>query len=69
MHFLYFDPAIGALIIQAIVAAIAGVVLFTKNLMFKIKSFFGLIKQDKQDLFDAINVDDSELENKRSSDK
>lgn len=69
MHFLYFDPAIGALIIQAIVAAIAGIVLFTKNLLFKIKSFFGLTKRDNQDLFDDIDVDDSELENKTSSDK
>lgn len=69
MVFLYFDPAIGALIIQAILAAVAGIVLFSKNLMFKIKSFFGLSKQDNQDLFDDIDVDDSELENKVSSDK
>ena len=68
MHFLYFDPAIGALIIQAIVAAVAAVLLFTKNLMFKVKSFLGLAKQDKQDIFDDINVDDSEIENKPSSD-
>lgn len=69
MYFLYFDPAIGALIIQAIVAAIAGIVLFSKNLLFKIKSFFGLTKRDKQDLFDDIDVNDSDLENKASSDK
>jgi len=69
MIFLYFDPAIGALIIQAILAAVAGIVLFSKNLMFKIKSFFGLSKRDNQDLFDDIDVDDSELENKVSSDK
>ncbi len=69
MHFLYFDPAIGALIIQAVVAAVAGIVLFSKNLLFKIKSFFGLTKRDNQDLFDDIDVDDSELENKASSDK
>jgi hypothetical protein len=69
MHFLYFDPAIGALIIQAIVATVAGVLLFTKNLMFKVKSFFGLIKQDEQDLFVDIDIKDSEVENKPSSDK
>ena len=68
MHFLYFDPAIGALIIQAIVATVAAVLLFTKNLMFKVKSFLGIAKQDKQDIFDDINVDDSEIENKPSSD-
>jgi len=69
MHFLYFDPAIGALIIQAIVATVAGVLLFTKNLMYKVKSFFGFIKQDEQDLFDDIDIKDSEVENKSSSDK
>jgi len=68
MHFLYFDPAIGALIIQAIVATVAAVLLFTKNLMFKVKSFLGIAKQDKQDIFDDINIDDSEIENKPSSD-
>ena len=68
MHFLYFDPAIGALIIQAIVATVAAVLLFTKNLMFKVKSFLGIAKQDKKDLFDDINVDDSKIENKPSSD-
>ena len=68
MHFLYFDPAIGALIIQAIVATVAAVLLFTKNLMFKVKSFLGIAKQDKKDIFDDINVDDSEIENKPSSD-
>ena len=39
MHFLYFDPGLGAMIIQAIVAAVAGVLLFSKNLLFKSKSF------------------------------
>ena len=33
MHFLYFDPGLGAMIIQAIVAAVAGVILFSKNFM------------------------------------
>ena len=68
MYFLYFDPAIGALIIQAIVAAVAGIVLFSKKFIFKIKSFFGLVRQDNRDLFDDINVDDSEVDNKSSSD-
>ena len=42
--------------------------MFTKNLMFKVKSFLGIAKQDKKDIFDDINVDDSEIENKPSSD-
>lgn len=67
MHFLYFDPSIGAMIVQAIVAAVAGVVLFSKGLMFKIKSFLGLIKHDN-DLFDDIEIKDSDIENKQTGD-
>lgn len=68
MHFLYFDPSIGAMIVQAIVAAVAGIVLFSKGLMFKIKSFFGLVRND-EDLFDDIEIKESDIENKQSSDK
>ena len=68
MHFLYFDPTIGAMIVQAIVAAVAGVILFSKNLLFKVKVFFGIIKPDDKDLFDDINIEDSDIE-KNSSDK
>jgi len=64
MHLLYFDPALGAMIVQAIVAAVAGVVLFSKNTMYKIKSFLGLVKEtDDDNLFDDINVEDSDIEN------
>lgn len=66
MHFLYFDPGLGAMIIQVLVAAVAGVVLFSKNLLYKIKLFFGLVKED-QSLFDDINVDDSDIENNKES--
>ncbi len=68
MHFLYFDPSIGAMIVQAIVAAVAGIVLFSKGLMFKIKSFFGLIRND-EDLFDDIEIKESDIENKQSGDE
>ena len=68
MNFLYFDPGLGALLIQAIVAAVAGVVLFSKNLMYKIKAFLGIIKKDDQDLFEDIDVNESEIENKKSGD-
>ena len=69
IHFLYFDPGLGAMIIQAIVAAVAGVVLFSKNLMYKIKLFLGMTKKDDDDLFDEISVKDSDTENKSNSDQ
>ena len=40
MMFLYFDPGLGAMLVQAIVAAAAGIILFSKNFMYKVKSFF-----------------------------
>ncbi|SDS02871.1 hypothetical protein SAMN04515667_1246 [Formosa sp. Hel1_31_208] len=67
IHFLYFDPGLGALVLQVIAAAIAGVVLFSKNLMYKIKTFFGLVKHD-DDVFDDIDVKDSDVESKSNSD-
>ncbi|PSG86073.1 hypothetical protein [Aurantibacter aestuarii] len=60
MTLLYFDPGLGAMIIQALVAAVAAVVLFSKNLMFKIKSFFGLIKHEEDDMFGDIDVNKKE---------
>ncbi|KAA5824207.1 hypothetical protein FPF71_10580 [Algibacter amylolyticus] len=64
MNFLYFDPGLGAMIIQAIVAGVAGVLLFSKNLLYKIKSFFGLVKEDH--LFEEIDDDlNTEKEEKR----
>lgn len=68
MYFLYFDPSLGAMIVQAIVATVAGVVLFSKNLMYKIKLFFGIVKENENDLFDDINVNDTDVENKNPSD-
>jgi hypothetical protein len=67
MYLLYFDPGLGAMILQAIVAAVAGVVLFSKNLIYKIKLFFGLAKKDENDLFDALNIEDPEVENENKS--
>lgn len=61
MTFLYFDPGIGAMIVQGIVAAVAGFILFSKNAMYKIKSYLGLIKED-EDVFDDIEVDNSKKE-------
>lgn len=67
IHFLYFDPGLGAMIVQAIVAAIAGFLLFSKNLIYKIKLFFGLIKRNEDELFDDIDVKDSKVETKGNS--
>ncbi|MFK7831765.1 MAG: hypothetical protein AB8B52_00680 [Winogradskyella sp.] len=67
MPLLYFDPGLGAMIIQAIVAAVAGFVLFSKNLMYKIKLFLGLSKPLEDDVFDDIEIKDSDIENQDSS--
>lgn len=69
MIFLYFDPGLGAMIIQAIVAAVAGVILFSKNLMYKIKIFLGITKPNDDELFDDIEIKDQEIENKNTSDR
>ncbi|MDG2052823.1 MAG: hypothetical protein P8J69_03530 [Flavobacteriaceae bacterium] len=60
MNFLYFDPGLGAMIVQAIVAVAAGVLLFSKNVLYKVKSFFGLVKKD--DSYDSIDVDEEDTE-------
>ena len=66
---LYFDPGLGAMIIQAIIAAVAGVILFSKNLMYKIKLFLGIAKDHEDDVFDDIEIKDSEIENNDSSER
>ena len=57
MNFLYFDPGLGAMIVQAVVAVAAGVVLFSKNVMYKVKAFFGLLKKE-DDTYDSIDIDE-----------
>lgn len=58
-NFLYFDPGLGAMIVQGIVAAAAAVFLFSKNALYKIKLFFGLIKEDEDD-YDSIDIDEND---------
>jgi hypothetical protein len=60
MNFLYFDPGLGAMIVQAVVAAAAGVLLFSKNAMYKIKAFLGLAK--KEDSYDSIDIDEQDTD-------
>ncbi|MAT90853.1 MAG: hypothetical protein CMC35_09170 [Flavobacteriaceae bacterium] len=56
MNFLYFDPGLGAMIVQALVAAAAGILLFSKNVMYKVKSILGLTKEDAEE--DSIDIED-----------
>ncbi|MDC7996139.1 hypothetical protein [Altibacter sp. HG106] len=56
MNFLYFDPGLGAMIVQALVAAAAGILLFSKNVMYKVKSILGLTKDDPEE--DSIDIED-----------
>jgi len=59
MNFLYFDPGLGAMIIQGLVAFAAGILLFSKNVMYKIKGFLGLNK-DEDEEYGAIDIDQTE---------
>ena len=67
MNFLYFDPGLGAMIVQAVVAAAAGVLLFSKNAWYKVKAFFGLLKED-DDSYDSIDIDDSDHDTETEAD-
>ncbi len=89
MHFLYFDPGLGAMMIQAVIAAVLGIVLFVKGAFYKfklflaaligivffskkgkdkVKSSLGVADDGDNELFDDINIDDSDIEKKTNSD-
>lgn len=61
MNFLYFDPGVGAMVVQALVAAAAGILLFSKSVMYKVKSFFGLVKEE-EDAYDSIDVEEQDTD-------
>lgn len=61
MNFLYFDAGIAAMLVQAVVAAAAGVLLFSKGVMYKVKSFFGLTKE-KEDTYDSIDFEEQDTD-------
>lgn len=61
MIFLYFDPGLGAMIVQGLVAAAAGILLFSKNVMYKVKSFFGLTNKEEE-TYDSIDIEDDEIQ-------
>lgn len=49
---LYFDPGTGALIVQFLAAAVAGIVLFYRTIVNKIKAIFGIRQNHADDLPD-----------------
>lgn len=53
---LYFDPGTGALVVQLLVAAGAGIALFYKKIVGKVKSLFG--KKEEQDLLGNIDIEE-----------
>lgn len=61
MNFLYFDAGTGAMLVQGLVAAAAGILLFSKGVMYKVKAFFGLMKEE-EDTYDSIDIDEKDTE-------
>ena len=59
---LYFDPGLGAMVIQSLIAAVAAFFLFSKTILFKIKTFLGL-KKDTDDDYDDINIKEETPDN------
>jgi hypothetical protein len=53
---LYFDPGTGALIVQFLAATVAGVLLFYRTILHKIKSFFGMKVKEKDDFMDDFDT-------------
>ena len=49
---LYFDPGPGALILQFLAAAVAGVLLFYRTVLHKIKTIFGIKDKEEDDFMD-----------------
>ena len=57
---LYFDPGTGALIVQFIAAGIAGVLLFYRTALSKIKSIFGIKSKNDDDFMDENESNENE---------
>lgn len=52
---LYFDPGTGALIVQFLAAAVAGVLLFYRTIVHKIKALFGVKDKEEDDFMDETD--------------
>lgn len=59
MIVLYFDPGLGAMLVQALIAAAASVIVFSKNVKAKIQNFFSNKKVEKPHQ-DSININEDE---------
>lgn len=53
---LYFDPGTGALIVQFLAAIVAGILLFYRTVLHKIKSFFGIKSKEEDNFMDDIDT-------------
>lgn len=49
------------MIVQALVAVGAGILLFSKGVMYKVKSFFG-IQKEEEDTYDSIDVEEQDTD-------
>lgn len=52
---LYFDPGTGALIVQFLAATVAGVLLFYRTIVHKIKAIFGIKDKEEDDFMDETD--------------
>ena len=59
MIVLYFDPGLGAMLVQALIAAAASLIVFSKNVKAKIQNFFSNKKGGKPRQ-DSININEDE---------
>jgi hypothetical protein len=57
---LYFDPGTGALIVQFFAAFVAGVLLFYRTVIHKIKTFFGIKENKENDFLEDIDTKEDE---------
>ncbi len=56
---LYFDPGTGALLVQFLAAAMAGVVLFYRTILRKVKKMFGIKTKGGDDFMDETTKEDN----------
>lgn len=58
---LYFDPGTGALIVQFLAAAVAGVLLFYRTILHKIKAIFGVKDKEEDDFMDETDNKENQV--------
>lgn len=58
---LYFDPGTGALIVQFLAAAVAGVLLFYRTILHKIKAIFGVKDKEEDDFMDETDSKENQV--------